>query len=141
MGDLTEVRGKWWNPLSKERVAPGTLTLTDDEPVLTYDYRSHGSEGDRIVLDDTVHGLLDDGRAVTLWDWRVGGPKSTKRYVHDCDLTEAQRTFTHAVLGAHFSCGAMTRRTVLRSRCTTAHCLSIGNTHQRMSLTSVFRVS
>ena len=101
MGDLTEVRGKWWNPLSKERVAPGTLTLTDDEPVLTYDYRSHGSEGDRIVLDDTVHGLLDDGRAVTLWDWRVGGPKSTKRYVHDRDLTEYERTFTHAVLGAH----------------------------------------
>ena len=77
VGDLTEVRGKWWNPLSKERVAPGTLTLSDDEPVLTYDYRSHGSEGDRIVLDDTVHGLLDDGRAVTLWDWRVGEPKST----------------------------------------------------------------
>ena len=101
MGDLTEVRGKWWNPLSKERVTSGTLTLSDDEPVLTYDYRSHGSEGDRIVLDDTVHGLLDDGRAVTLWDWRVGGPKSTKRYVHDRDLTEDQRTFTHAVLGAH----------------------------------------
>ena len=107
MGDLTEVRGKWWNPLSKERVAPGTLTLTDDEPVLTYDYRSHGSEGDRIVLDDTVHGLLDDGRAVTLWDWRL----------------------------------TMTRRSVLRSRCTTVHCLSIGSILQRMSPTCVFHVS
>ena len=48
VGDLTEVRGKWWNPLSKERVTPGTLTLSDDEPVLTHDYRSHGSEGDWI---------------------------------------------------------------------------------------------
>ena len=48
VGDLTEVRGKWWNPLSKERVTSGTLTLSDDEPVLTYDYRSDGSEGDWI---------------------------------------------------------------------------------------------
>jgi hypothetical protein len=107
-----EYRGHWWPPGKLDVHYPGVLRFDDQNPVLTIESPAIGQEVFELGRVPTLHGTLDNGHRVTLWDLRQ---HALIHHPVDDAIMRHERTFTYAILGellddyrdAVFTCSAV----------------------------------
>lgn len=90
--------GTWWPPGEREFSFQASLEFKDRRPRLTVASPLLGQEVFKLAHTRIVHGELDSGDKVTLWD--TGGHVLESFGDHDGSM-QSTRRFTYAVLGEH----------------------------------------
>jgi hypothetical protein len=95
-----EHRGEWWAPDKPDVRYPGILRFDQREPTLTIEAPPIGQEVFLLGRRATLHGQLDSGRPVTLWDLRQHHLIHAKDQSDD-RVMRLHRRFTYAIDGDH----------------------------------------
>jgi hypothetical protein len=93
-------RGRWWPAGSPDLSFPGKLRFKDRSPTLTVKSPSVGQEVFEFGVVDTIHGQLETGELVTLWDVQGHHLQHLVAAVSDAH-SKHRRSFTFAIFGEH----------------------------------------
>jgi hypothetical protein len=96
--ETEKYHGTWWPSRDRETSFQGFLEFEDRCPRLTVASPLIGQDVFEFAHPHVVHGELDSGENVTLWD--TGGHVLEFLGNHDSSMKHARR-FTHAILGQH----------------------------------------
>lgn len=99
MWDVTgEYRGKWWPAGLPEHTFSGVLRLDDRRPRLTLAQGSSGQSVSNLAHAQTIHGKLESGENVTLWDVQ---DHAFEHLRGDDEAASYRQRYTYAILGEH----------------------------------------
>jgi ApeA N-terminal domain 1 len=93
-------RGRWWPAGNTELNYRGTLRFTERRPTLTLKAPPIGQEVFELGRVATLHGQLESGQLVTLWDLQGHHLQHERRAAKD-GSSQHHRTFNYAILGGH----------------------------------------